>query len=167
MLPTILKKANKSIKVVKQEYILKSGEAKMRFSSKIKDKVLAKPNFVVKNPLKVLRKISPEKEKPEIDPTTFSIPIDRVSQYNNFWKLSGRTKQSSDSGSNFMVRKNSGISRKNREINQSRGNKTHLIFFDQHHNGKIQDEKSKTTNFNFSGPVNVKQEINSIPFGLK
>ena len=66
-----------------------------------------------------------------------------------------------------MVRKNSNVSRKNREINQSRGNKTHLIFFDQHHNGKIQEEKSKITNFNLSGPVNVKQEINSIPFGLK
>ena len=56
---------------------------------------------------------------------------------------------------------------KNREINQSRGNKTHLIFFDQQHSGKINDDKSKTTNFNFSGPVNVKQDINSMPFGSK
>lgn len=162
------KEAKMSLKLVKHDYTLKSGEAKLRFSSKVKDKVAQKPNLLTKNPLKVLKKIPPEREKATIDTSAFSIPIDRVCKYNNFLKLSGRTKQSSDSGSNFMVRKNSNVSRKiNREINQSRGNKTHLIFFDQQHSGKIHDDKSKTSNFNFSGPVNVKQDINSMPFGIK
>lgn len=59
---------------------------------------------------------------------------------------------------------NSNMSRKTRETNQSRGNKTHLIFLDQAHNSKITDAKIKTTNFNLSGPVNLRHDSGSIPF---
>ena len=87
------KDSKKNIRVIKQEYILKSGEGKLRFSKEVKDKIMTRPNLLTKNPLKVLNKISPKHQHPAAE-NNFSIPIDRVSQYNNFWKLSGRTKQS-------------------------------------------------------------------------
>ena len=99
------KDCKKNVRVVKQEYILNPGEGKLRFTKEVKDKILNRPNLLTKNPLKVLKKISPERQNPIVDPSNFNIPIDRVSQYNNFWKLSGRTKQSSDSGSNVLIRK--------------------------------------------------------------
>lgn len=114
--------------------------------------------------MNVLKKISPDRTRPVAEKSAFNIALDRVSQYNNFWKLSGRTKQSSDSGSNVLIRKNSNVSRKNRENNLSRGNKTHLIFLDQHHNAKFNDTSIKKANFNLSGPVNLRQDAGSIPF---
>lgn len=90
--------------------------------------------------MKVLKKISPERQKPENDVMGLKIAIDRVSQYNNFWKLSGRTKQSSDSGSKILIRKTN-VSRKHREVN-SNVNKS---------------------NFNLSGPVHVR-DGKSMPF---
>ena len=64
----------------------------------------------------------------------------------------------------MLIRKNSNVSRKNRETNQSRGNKTHLIFLDQQHNSKYPDSKYKNSGFNLSGPVNVKQDQTHVPF---
>lgn len=109
------------------------------------------------NPLKILKKISPERKRPPVKNPKFHIPIERAVQFNNYCKLSGRTKQSSDSGSNVLIRRNSNMSRRNRENSNSRGNKTHLIFMDQQHNSKMTDPV-KNTNFNLSGPVNLRQE---------
>lgn len=163
--PSASKDSKKSIKVVKRDYILKPGEGKLRFSKKVKDTILARPKLGKKNPLKVLnRKISPERAARQIEHSAFNLAMDRVSQYNNYCKLSGRTKQSSDSGSNVLIRKNSNISRKNRDNSNSRGNKTHLIFMDQQHNAKLNDPKIRSTNFNLSGPVNLRQENISVPF---
>jgi dual specificity tyrosine-phosphorylation-regulated kinase 2/3/4 len=162
--PSGSKESKKSIKIVKRDYILKPGEGKLRFSKKVKDSVLTRPKLVKKNPLKVLKKISIERDVRKVEKSAFNIAIDRVSQYNNYCKLSGRTKQSSDSGSNVLIRKNSNISRKNRDNSNSRGNKTHLIFMDQQHNAKLNDTKVRNTNFNLSGPVNLRQENSSLPF---
>ena len=102
--PSAKKKPAKSIKVVKKDYILKPGEGKLRFSKKVKDKV-SRPKLLSKNPLKTLKKISPGRQKPVNEKPTFKIPVERVSQYNNFWKLSNRTKNANDSGTNVLIRK--------------------------------------------------------------
>ena len=60
---------------------------------------------------------------------------------------------------------NNNISRKNHESNQSRGNKNHLIFIDpQNNNGKVPNSVTKYANFNLSGPVNMRQDNQSIGF---
>lgn len=82
--PSGKKKTTKSIKVVKKDYILKPGQGKLRFSKKVKDKVLTRPKLISKNPLKTLKKISPGRPKPVKDQPSFQLPVERVSQYNNF-----------------------------------------------------------------------------------
>jgi hypothetical protein len=78
------KESKKSIKVVKKNFILKPGEGKLRFSQKVNDAVVARPTLMTKHPLKVLKKISPEKCRPAEKKSGFNIALDRVSQYNNF-----------------------------------------------------------------------------------
>lgn len=153
------KECKKSIKTIKKDYILKPGEGKLRFTKKVMDQIVG-PQLISKNPIKILKKISPGRQKPDNDQPAFQIAIDRVSNYNNYCKLSGRTKQSSDSGSNVLIRKNSNVSRKVRETNNSRGNKTHLIFLEQHHSSKIVDSKVASSNFSLSGPVNLRDGQN-------
>jgi len=80
----VLRKVNKSIKIIKKDYILQPGEGKLRFSKKVKDQILSRPKLITKNPLKILKKISPERQKPENEPPGFKIAIDRVPLYNNF-----------------------------------------------------------------------------------
>jgi len=161
--PSGSKESKKLTKLIKKDYILKPGEGKLRFSKKVKDSWVIKPKVHKKNPLKILKKISPERKVAAGKNPKFHIPIERAVQYNNYWKLSGRTKQSSDSGSNVLIRRNSNISRKNRDHSHSRGNKTHLIFLDQQHSSKMTDP-IKNTNFNLSGPVNLRQENWTINF---
>lgn len=78
------KESKKSIKVLKKDYILKPGEGKLRFSKKVKNNEVPRPKLLSKNPLKILKKIEPEKPAPVMEKSKFNIPIDRVSQYNNF-----------------------------------------------------------------------------------
>lgn len=78
------RKVNKSIKVLKKDYILKPGEGKLRFSNKVKDSVLTRPKLLTKNPMNVLKKISPDRTRPVAEKSAFNIALDRVSQYNNF-----------------------------------------------------------------------------------
>lgn len=75
---------SKPIKVIKKDYILKPGEGKLRFSSKVKETIVTNPSSITKNPLKILKKISPGRQIPENDPNSFKLALDRVSQYNNF-----------------------------------------------------------------------------------
>jgi hypothetical protein len=82
-IPSGSKESKKSIKTIKKDYILKPGEGKLRFSKKVKERVAGRTKLGKKNPLKVLKKISPERKRP-IDQSAFNIPIDRVSQYNNY-----------------------------------------------------------------------------------
>jgi hypothetical protein len=64
-----------------------------------------------------------------------------------------------------LIRKYSNNSRKNHESNQSRGNKTHIIFIDpKNSNGKVPNSVTNHTNFNLSGPVNVRQDSIHNPF---
>lgn len=132
------KETKKSIKVDKNDYVLKAEDGKLRFSMKAKN-MLNKPNCLKKNPLKILKKISPER-KNIAEAMAFHIPMERVSKY-NACKLSGRTKLSSDSLSNMLIRKNSNVSRKVDNSN-TRGNKAHLIFRSTHQ-GKVPGSKLK------------------------
>lgn len=42
------KENKKNVRVIKQEYILKAGEGKLRFSKEVKDKIIARPNLITK-----------------------------------------------------------------------------------------------------------------------
>lgn len=75
---------NKSIKVVKKDYILKQGQGKLRFSSKVKERMSSNQKVPSKNPSKGLKKISPNRTRADKDPSNFKIALDRVVQYNNF-----------------------------------------------------------------------------------
>ena len=161
--PSGSKERKKPFKLIKKGSLLKHGEGKLRFK-KVKDALTKKQKLIKKNPLKELRKISPDRKAKPVDKAKLHIPIDRVVPYSHYSKLSGRTKQSSDSGcSKVLIRKGSTFRRKNRENSNSRGNKTHLIFVDQQHSSKINDS-TVVNNFNMSGPVNLNQKNCTIGF---
>lgn len=61
-----------------------------------------------------------------------------------------------------MIRKNT-TTKKHRDSNPSRGNKTHLIFLDQSHGSRFVENHTAKNNFNLSGPVDVR-DSQPMPF---
>lgn len=82
--PSGSKESKKSIKTIKKDFILKPGEGKIRLSKRKKESISIKPKLTKKIPLKVLKKISPDrKSKPDETPM-FKIPIEKAVKYNNY-----------------------------------------------------------------------------------